>query len=98
MRYLLCLMMLTMTAWCADVTGKWNGTADLVSPDGDTHQYVIELQLRQSGSGLSGTISAGPGQEGPIENGKVDGETVTFEVQQGNSGPLWKVKLTPSGH
>jgi hypothetical protein len=95
MRALLCLFVLTIAANAADISGKWTGTADTVLPDGAKH-FNVQLQLRQSGAEVTGTISDGR-NEGEIMNGKIAGDIVTFEIQQGDNGPLWKIKLTASG-
>ena len=98
MRNLICLtlLLLAATASAADLSGKWTGTVDVTSPDGSARQLSVVLQLRQKGAELSGTIADANGNEVNIANAALEGSTITFEVKQGDNGPLWKVKLTAS--
>jgi hypothetical protein len=98
MRKLICLFILIAAACtAADFSGRWTGTADTISPDGNAQHFAVYLQLHQSGNELTGEIGASPDSKAEIAKGKVEGNTVTFEVQQGDNGPLWKIKLTGSG-
>jgi hypothetical protein len=64
------------------VDGKWNIAID--TPMG-TRQ--AELELKADGSALSGTQSA-DGQSGPIQDGSVDGNKVSWKVDITNPMPL----------
>jgi PKD repeat protein len=83
---------LIATAWAAEVSGKWVGKADNVD---------ITLTLKVSGNTLSGTInnplSAG---ETPINDGKVNGDEITFSVNrilnENEVKVVWKGKATGS--
>ena len=97
MRSLVCLLLLAAMASAADFSGKWTGTADVILPDGNAQHLSVILQLRQNGGELSGTIGDAAGNESSISQGAIDGNVITFEVQQGDSGPLWKIKLTAAG-
>ena len=70
-----------MVALAADVTGKW-----VASYEGrGGNQMQVTFDLKQSGSDLTGTMTA-PGRGGaagePVEisEGKVDGDNVSFAV------------------
>lgn len=58
--------LLVVSAFAAHVDGKWVGKAD-----GQTHTY----ELKADGSTLTGTANGVA-----IENGKIDGDTLTFVV------------------
>ncbi len=77
MRTLLCLFFaLAFTASAADVvTGTWKGTVD--TPGGTFENTFI---FKAEGGTLTGTLQGGPGGELKIEEGKVDGNNVSFAV------------------
>lgn len=98
MRKLICFLIAIATACAADFSGKWTGTADIMSPDGKAQQQLsVVLQLRQSGNALTGTIGEVNGEQTDIASGAVSGSTISFEVRQGDNGPLWKIKLDRKG-
>jgi hypothetical protein len=83
---------LAITAMAADVSGDWSGT---FTPEGmDTG--TAYLKLKQSGATLSGTAGPDAGQQWPITNGKVDGNTLTG-VTTSPEGVAYKFTLTMDG-
>jgi len=93
MRTLICLLAAAACACAADVTGKWTGNVEIAN---DAEVHAISFQLRQSGSELTGVLLS-DGREIQVTKGKVEGEAVTFQVQPGEDGPAWTVKLTLAG-
>jgi hypothetical protein len=80
---MLVVMLFAITAFAADVTGKWS--AEVPGRDGQTRTQTFNLKA--DGDKLTGTVS-GMGGEREITNGKVSGDTITFDVKfeaQGNS-------------
>jgi hypothetical protein len=77
MRTLLCLFfVLTLIVSAADViTGTWKGSIE--TPGGTFENTFV---LKAEGSALTGTLQGGPGGELKIEEGKVDGNNVSFAV------------------
>ena len=71
----LAMMLTTVTALAADVTGKWTATAQ--SPNGDLQ---LTFTFKQDGANLTGTVQGPEGDPLPISNGKVDGDKFTFDV------------------
>jgi len=59
-----------------DVTGTW--TTQMSGPDGGS--FTLTFVLKQDGTKLSGTVQGPQGDPLPIDNGKVDGDKVTFTV------------------
>src|SRR3954470_16650888 len=59
----------------ADVTGTWKWS---VERNGNTIETT--LKLKQDGEKLTGTISGRQGNETAIEDGKVKGDDVSFQV------------------
>jgi hypothetical protein len=58
-----------------DVTGKWTG--EMAGPDGPG--MSISCEFKQDGNKLTGTMD-GPGGAMKIENGKVDGDKLSFSI------------------
>ena len=63
-------------ALAADVTGKW--IAQVPGREGQTRAVTYTFQ--QDGETLTGTMSGRQGQEIPIADGKVSGDTISFTV------------------
>ena len=87
---LLCvaLALFSGLAFAADVTGKW--TAQISGPDGNA--MTINYDFKQQGDKLTGVV-IGPGGELPIQEGKIDGDklsfTITFnDMKVGNEGAV----------
>lgn len=60
----------------AEVTGTW--TADVQTPDGNT--MTLTFHFTQDGPKLTGNVAAPQGDPFEIQNGKVDGDTITFDT------------------
>src|SRR5262245_56677021 len=73
-----------------DFTGKWSGSFVITSPDGEKKDAMAFMDLKQKGAELTGTAGESPDKQWAIQNGKVDGNKVTFEVQ--TDGPLVKLR------
>jgi hypothetical protein len=87
---LLCLA--AMTAFAADVTGKWTGT---VSPDGESPSSAY-LIVKQSGATLTGSAGPAEDQQWPLTNGKIQGNHITGEVTS-PEGMVFKLDITVDG-
>jgi hypothetical protein len=77
MSRLLCLFaVFVLVASAADVvTGTWKGTVE--TPGGTFENTFV---LKADGNTLTGTLQGGPGGELKIEEGKVDGNNLSFVV------------------
>src|SRR3954466_6364241 len=69
------------SALAADVTGTWKWT---VERDGNTSERTVKL--KQEGDKLTGTYLGRQGNETPIEDGKVSGDTISFKVTREFNG------------
>jgi len=85
-RLALLMCILALTAWAADVTGKW--TAEMAGRNGNTRQMTINLKA--DGDKLTGTIG-GPRGDTEITDGKVDGDQVSFSVAREFQGQSMKL-------
>lgn len=89
---LVVMLAMAVSAWAADVTGKWTGSMTLNS-GGDQPAFVM---LKQSGEVLTG--SQGPSQDHqfPITSGRFDGKQVTIEAHPG--GAVFKLSMKLGGN
>jgi hypothetical protein len=71
------LLVVALGLWAADVTGKWT-----FEQQGRNGAQTVTMDLKASGSTLTGTVGGGMGRGGPAEisEGKIDGNTITFKV------------------
>ncbi len=83
---------LVLALSAGDVTGKWSGTID-VEDAGSTTE--VQAQLVQKAGAISGKIGQpGDADAGTIQNGKVDGVNVSFEVVSSHTSSPVKFRLT----
>ncbi len=71
----LVLLVLGVTAFAADVDGTWTGTVQ--GPMGD---FPVTFKFKADGTKLTGSTLGFDGAEVPIQDGKIDGNTITFSV------------------
>ena len=84
---LLVLFLTALAALAADVSGNWKAT--ITGMDGNPME--VKMALQAAGSVLTGTVSV-MGMDMKVENGKLDGDKVTFQVKPqmpggGGEGP-----------
>jgi len=68
-------LMLAVSAFAADVTGKWKATME--GPNG---QMEMTFDLKADGSKVTGTAT-GPMGEARITDGTLDGDRISFTVE-----------------
>ncbi|MGB7758388.1 MAG: hypothetical protein WBL61_01085 [Bryobacteraceae bacterium] len=87
-------LLLATAAWAADVTGTWKG--DVSSPDGNT--FTLTYTFKQDGAKLTGTVLGPQGDPLPIDNGKVEGDKISFSVKVDfNGGTVFSSEGTIKG-
>ena len=96
------LFVVLPVAAAEDFTGKWSGSFT-GTMDGQQHTEPFVLNMVHKGATLTGTIGPSAEQQWELENGKVDGNNVAFEVQAGGGdsagGPRMKFALVfADGH
>src|SRR5215510_13261523 len=72
---ILALLIITVTAYAADVDGTWTGTVQ--GPMGD---FPVSFTFKADGAKLTGSTLGFDGSPVPIMDGKIDGNTITFTV------------------
>ncbi|BDC52154.1 hypothetical protein F183_A44690 [Bryobacterales bacterium F-183] len=85
-KVILATLALAAMAFGADVTGKW--TAEMPGRGGQTR--TTTMNLKQSGSSLTGTVS-GMGGDTEISEGKVNGDKISFAVVREFNGNTMKM-------
>lgn len=94
---LLASVLLAAPAFPPDnVTGKWAGSF-VITMDGETRDDTAYMNLKQTGTELTGTAGPSEDRQWQIQKGKVEGNKLTFEVQ--TEQPIIKFELTlADGH
>jgi hypothetical protein len=75
-----------VAAFAADVDGKWK--ASFETPNGQKLEYTFDFNAQ--GSTLTGTVSSTRG-ESKIQDGKVEGDAITFNVVRNFNGQDFKI-------
>ena len=73
----------------ADLSGKWSGSFDVENSQGEKRTEPIMLILKQDGSTISGSGGPHEGEQHPIQNGKISGDKLEFEVAMGRGSILF---------
>lgn len=99
MKKLWLLPCLAAALMAADVSGKWTGSVDVDDPaGGSTINTQVRAELRQKADAITGTIGRQEDQEAEsIQNAKLDGKRLTFEVSSAETNGLVKFVLTLDG-
>lgn len=85
LRVTLLTALLAVGAFAADVTGKWS--AEVQGQGGQTRTQNMEFKA--DGAKLTGSMEGRQGAT-PIADGKVDGDTITFNVVREMNGNTMK--------
>jgi hypothetical protein len=96
-------LLTTAVGIAGPVDGKWIGEMKLPAgrKGGDGTTVALTLELKQDGGQLKGTAKQGAGQRAQpleIQNGKVDGEKISFETVQKTKRGDQTVKWEGSVH
>jgi len=83
MKALICGFLLVVFALTAaadtDITGKWSGSLNVTTPDGEKNETAF-LIFKQTGSDITGSVGPNEDQQFPIQKGKIDGDKITIEA------------------
>jgi hypothetical protein len=83
MRILLALALCAGAVAAGDLTGKWNGTAEIAAPDGRAVSRPALLALVQNGTSLTGKMGPDEQRMQPVQNAKLEGNALTFDSPMG---------------
>jgi hypothetical protein len=84
-------LLVVMAAWAAGVSGKWSGKFSPLDENSDEPLYLV---LTQNGNELTGSGGPNESEQHPMQNGKIDGDHVTFEVPAGKGTFFFDLKMT----
>src|SRR5262245_46903163 len=72
---LLVMLVISVSAYAADVDGNWAGTLQTAMGD-----LPVAFKFKADGTKLTGSTMGFDGSDVPIADGKIDGKTITFNV------------------
>ncbi len=81
-KFLAVIALSAIAAFGADASGKFSGSF-VVTRDGDTQDEMIILNLKQSGSEITGTAGPNAEKQFPIKAGKIEGSKIQLTVDAG---------------
>jgi len=85
MRTVLCALLLGALALVAtpdrNVTGKWSGSFNVATPDGQAKESTAFLVLNQSGSEITGSVGPNEGEQHTIKKGTIEGDKIMILVE-----------------
>ena len=84
------LMILAACAMAGEVSGKWSGS---IMAEGEDARPVY-LIFNQDGNKLTGSGGPTESEQFPMQNGKIEGDRLTFEVQAGKGTFVFDLKIT----
>ena len=84
------LLLLTVSAFAADVDGKWTGSVS--TPNGD---FPVSFNFKADGAMLNGTMAGPDGGDIAIKDGMIDGANISFWLSLDFGGNA--LKLTYKG-
>jgi hypothetical protein len=85
------LLAAALTLSAADVTGTWVGSF-VVTGEENGRKRPAHLVLKQEGSKLTGTAGPDASEQEPILNGRVEENTVSFQVEHGEHVMTFRLK------
>jgi hypothetical protein len=65
----------------SDVSGTWSGSFSITNSDGETQNEPAFMSFKQTGTEITGTAGPTADKQYTILKGKIEGNTITFEVQ-----------------
>jgi hypothetical protein len=83
--------LLAAAAFAANLSGKWSGSFRDQGADHDVPQFFI---LKQDGSKLTGSGGSHDGEQYPIENARIDGNNLTFDLTTGDWKFTYRLKVS----
>jgi hypothetical protein len=78
-------------AMASNLAGKWSGNFKVNGGDHDVPQFFI---FQQQGTKLTGSGGPNPGEQYPIEDGRMEGDEANFELTTGEWKFTYHLKRT----
>lgn len=89
-RLIITMIVLAMTAFAADISGNWKGTAE--GPQGNLERSFV---FKVDGTKLTGETTSEMLGKSTITDGKVEGDNISFGITASMQGN--EIKLTYKG-
>ncbi len=97
MRLLLAILAFSgISAFGADLSGKWSGTFDMIR-DGEKRSAAALMILKQEGGKITGSVGPNAEQQFPIKAGTIEESRVHLEVVPDQGPAVVKFDLTLEG-
>jgi hypothetical protein len=77
------LLLGVSVASAADINGKWSGTLESVGNSRGTVTQAHQMTIKQEGASIKGTAGPRPDAQWEIEDGKLEGNKLTFNSVSG---------------
>jgi len=87
-KLLLCALLSTFALQAAELTGKWSGSFDITNSEGETKADSAYMDLKETGSAVTGTAGPNSEKQWSLRKGKLEGQNLTFEVAMDDGGVL----------
>jgi len=72
-----------------DISGRWTATLER-----GTQSMTVKMDLKVSANNVTGTINVAPGVSAEIQNGKLEGEQLSFDVTAPEHGHTKEIHFT----
>lgn len=89
---------LALQLMAAELAGTWVGSFEIAGPNGQTQADRCYMIVKQSGVRITGTVGPDGGVQWTIQNGKADGDRITFAVFPPEGGRLTFELRLAGGH
>jgi len=94
----LLLALAAATEPATGISGKWSGTGELKTPDGDAVTQPFWAEFHQDGQKVTGTAGGGDMEDStPIRNGSFDGKKLRFQITGPKDGLVYQANLILDG-
>jgi hypothetical protein len=97
MRTFIFVLMLAAIAGVAmadtNVTGSWSGSFIVTRPNGESKDSTALLILKQNGTNITGSVGASESEQFPIQKGKIEGDKITLEADDGGHAIKLDLKI-----
>ena len=88
------VLLLAVGVAASDMSGKWSGEFKVEGGEHSIPQFFI---LKQQDKTVTGTGGPDAGEQYPIENGRIQGDTLKFELTTGEWKFFYELKMASQG-
>jgi len=92
----LTLLLVTVPLGAVDISGKWTGAFEGQNNEGEKKTEPVLMIFKQEGDKLTGSGGPNEGEQHAFQNGKIEGDKLSFEILLENGGTIF-FNLTVTG-